>query len=377
MKLLLSYLLFSIYGCAWAADVFDGKNIGAFKRSDVVNGAVTIGRYPIYAGENQWKIETISVSEGSASGNATPITSGTVIFNHFEPNGDWFASMKVTANLNTGGANQYFTGSPCSGNHLFVVNKGRGKNDDCLVADVGSSTQGTKSTTYFDINVYESKSSGRLYVLGIRLSAELLGFRETSVTDWSRLALEDSPYRSAFVTRLQAWAEKLQSSANNALDFTPPVDAFNGLPSWRTLLPVPSDLELGAFSQQFIGAVESTRNKPKSHAIAYSKVSPSRIRWGNAYAKASQELANKEALETCEKNRPASDEPCRLFDLDANVTYSVAKTPADAPSARPAKGPAEGSPIETKLIELKSLLDKGLITNEIFEKKREQLLNSL
>jgi hypothetical protein len=143
------------------------------------------------------------------------------------------------------------------------------------------------------------------------------------------------------------------------------------------LLAVPSDLELGAFSQQFIGAVESTRNKPKSHAIAYSKAGPGRIRWGNSYAKASQELANKEALETCEKNRPTSDEPCRLFDLNANVTYSVAKTPGDTPSAKPVNGPAVSSSIETKLIELKSLLEKGLINNEIFEKKREQLLNAL
>ena len=95
-------------------------------------------------------------------------------------------------------------------------------------------------------------------------------------------------------------------------------------------------MDLGSFSQQFIGAVESTRNKPKSYAIAYSKSGPNRIRWGNSYGKASQELANKEALETCEKNRPASDEPCKLFDLDANVAYSVAKTPGDKPMAKPA-----------------------------------------
>jgi hypothetical protein len=300
---------------------------------------VTVGRYPIYAGENQWKIEAISVAEGSAGGNATPITSGTVLFSHLEPNGDWFASMRVTVNLNTSEPNQYFTGSPCSGNHLFVVNKSRGRDDDCLIADVGSFTQGTKSTTYFDVSIFESKGSGRRYVLGIRLNADLLGFRETSVADWSSLALEDSPYRSQFVPRLRAWAEKLQASTNKALDFTPPLDAFTGLPSWRTLLPVPSDLDLGAFSQQFIGAVESTRNKPKSHAIAYSKVSTSRTRWGNSYTKASQELANKEAFEICEKNRPASDEPCRLYDLDASVTYSVAK---------PANDPTEGSSIEKK-----------------------------
>jgi len=370
-------LLASTSLCAFASDIFNENTVGNYKRGDFVNGMVTAGKHPIYSGENQWKIESMTTSEGGASGSATPITSGTVIFNHFEPNGDWFASMKVNVNLNSGSTNQYFTGNPCSGIHLFVVNKGQGKNDNCLTADVGSFTQGNKSTTYFDVNIFESKSGGRLYVLVIRLNAELLGFRETSVADWSRLPLEDSQYRSKFVARLQVWAEKLQDASNKALDYTPPLDAFNGIESWRSLLPVPTDIELGVYSQQFIGAVESTRNKPKFHSIAYSKVGLGKVRWGNSYTKSSQDLSDKEALETCEKDRPSTAEPCKLYPLDINANYSKAIIPDATLQSKASTITSDSNSIEHRLLELKSLLEKGLISNDAFEKKRNQILNSL
>jgi hypothetical protein len=82
-----------------------------------------------------------------------------------------------------------------------------------------------------------------------------------------------------------------------------------------TLMTVPDDLRGGEFSLGFLGAVEDLKNKSGFKAIAYSKNGPGATRWANAWSQATQDDADKRALDSCERERAPSRPPCRLYTM--------------------------------------------------------------
>lgn len=64
-----------------------------------------------------------------------------------------------------------------------------------------------------------------------------------------------------------------------------------------------------------------------------------------------------------------SDQEARLQELEAQA--QAGPPPAAAPAAPPAAG---GTDIASKLVELKGLLDQGVLTPEEFEAAKRQLL---
>lgn len=302
-----------------AADLFkDGKPAEYVKDSVLIPGS-TVGGYPIFKGDGEWRLRDISSSSITPTGGsiADAVGQGFASFSQNEPDGNWFASMFLSVSTKPSGGNIYSTGSPCGGIHIVAVNKVGGRDDNCLTIDAANFQSGPKFVTYFNVVLTQSRSGGRRYIMALNLNAELLGFRETAPAEWNdAYALKSSPSRTAFILKIKKWAELLQSGTESILDYSNPQNVFDGVPSYRTLLTVPSDLSDGSFPQQFIGAVESTRYKPNFRAIAYTKLSPGRVRWSNEYAKETQEVAEKMALENCEKGRTTSMERCKLYDLD-------------------------------------------------------------
>lgn len=298
-------------------DLFqDREPVNLAKGAAFVNGT-TIGGYPIFTGGEKWRLINAISRDSNTLRDATSVTFGTVVLEQREANGDWFGNLALATDIAGTGGGKFMAGNPCAGNHMVTVNKGKGYEDNCLTIDANYSQAGTRMVTYFETNITQTRIGGRVYAMKLQLSAELLGFRETSVTDWNNLdLLESSPSRKAFIQKFQTWAELLQNATDKAVDYSKPSTAFDNIPSYRTLLPTPNDLADGTFSQKFIGAVESTRFKPTFRAIAYSKTAPGRIRWHNEYGMGSQEVAEKMALENCEKGRASTAPPCRLYDLD-------------------------------------------------------------
>jgi hypothetical protein len=249
---------------------------------------------------------------------------GFVRLDQSEPTGEWFATQFITVSTRPAGGETYANGSPCGGTHIVAINRASGKDDNCLTIDAKNFQSGSRAVTYFDVAVTQTRTGARRYIVKLALNAELLGFRETAPGDWnSAEALQASPSRSAFMDKFKKWAGQLQLATDHILDYSKPQNVLESVPSYRTLVPVPADLADGTYSQNFIGAVVSTRYKPTFRAIAYTKTSPGRIKWNNKYGTENQEIANRIVLENCEKERPANTEPCKLYDLDKEVETVV------------------------------------------------------
>lgn len=363
---------------AAAAELFPDSKPVEFVKDSQLDSVSTVGGYPIYRGDGGWRISGLNVNTPNAFGGATEIPIGMVKLVQLEPNGDWFANQQVAVNLKITGTNQFTTGSPCGGTHLIAINKARGRDDNCITVDASSFQSGNKSTTFFSLLSTQTRSAGRRYIVSLQLNADLLGFRETSPADWTAEIVNNEPSRKIFIERLKKWAEMLQDATARTAEYDAPKDVFASIPSYRTLLPVPADLSDGTYSQQFIGAVESTRNKRDAKAIAFTKVSPIRTKWANQYAMDDQAAADKLALEACERGRPTAAEPCKLYDLGKAVSTVPSTLQSGTQlGAGAVSPPAQSKSVENRLQELKSLMDKGLITQDILNQRRVEILKEL
>lgn len=233
---LIATLIFSV--AAHADDLFrDGRPID-YVKGEALDPTATLGGYPIYKGNgNGWKIYQLTSTQADAHGNADAVNVGSAVFLQPDASGNIVASMAINANLGSASPNQYWGGSPCSGNHLFALNKNRAQDDNCVTIDAASYQSGSSNVTYFAIRSTQTGSNGRLMVIEIKLFADLLGFRNTAPTDWSQDALGRVPERKDFMLRMQQWAGQLQDASHRALDFKKPADAFDSVPSYRDLLP--------------------------------------------------------------------------------------------------------------------------------------------
>ncbi len=376
-----AFALFLFATCSSSADLFNGDKPMEFTKGSLLAPGTTVAGYPVFNANGEWRLQNVTASTASTTGQTTSQGSGLgfISLSQNEANGDWFANLLLLVSTAPSGGNVYATGAPCGGFHMVAVNKGEGKDDNCLTIDAANFQSGSRFITYFNVVVTQTRSGGRRYVMTLQLNAEMLGFRETAPSDWNNAdSLQLSPSRVAFVSNIKKWAELLQNGTENALVYSKPQNIFDGIPSYRTLLPVPSDLADGSFSQSFIGAVESTKYKPTFRAIAYTKLSPGRVKWSNDYGRASQEAAEKVAFENCEKGRASNTEPCKLYNMDKDVAKVSPTISAGSPSLTPSAPPSGGAPsVEQRLAELQKLLDKGLITREIFNQKRDEVLKRL
>jgi hypothetical protein len=227
---------------AHAGEFFPDGKPASLERDAFVDGLSTVGGYPIYAGHGSWQFVSSSVAMSGTFSDAESIKRGTLVVYEVAPINQLSAVMVVTANLSTTGVNQYVTGSPCAGNHLIQRNKSQRQDDNCLTVNATAQQFGKPNATYFSVQIIQTQSAGRLYAISLHLSADVLGFSNTSPAEWNPIAIDRSPARKAFVEKLRVWAEQLQDAANQALDFKKPQDAFVQVPSYRTLRSAANDV---------------------------------------------------------------------------------------------------------------------------------------
>lgn len=223
-----------------ADDLFVDQKPAHFVQYAHLDPSSTIGGYPIYQGDGDWRvIDVVPSQTNTISGDAESIKMGIAGFIQPALQGGNLASMWVRANLTTTGMNQYMTGSPCGGTHLVTVNHISGRDDNCMTIDVGTPSATDLHVSHFWIRITQNRSAGRSYHMDLRLNASALGFANTVPADWSTDALGAVPSRKMFIDNLQQWAGLLQNGAIRALDFSKPADAFSKVPPLRSLLPTP------------------------------------------------------------------------------------------------------------------------------------------
>lgn len=192
----------------------------------------TIAGYPIYLGAGDWRYMHGAVSTSGGSADSIPM--GVLRLSYTDPQG-LVSVQGVAANLrsNNGG---YWTGTPCSANHLVVRSKGKGRTDDCMTIDAIPMTVGFDKVVGLDVRVTESSSSGRYYAMSVSIPVERMGLPGTSLADWTAARIQEDPNKKQLVEKLTTWAEKLQDSAGKLMDYSKPKDAFSQVPNFADLL---------------------------------------------------------------------------------------------------------------------------------------------
>jgi hypothetical protein len=220
-----------------ANDLFqDGKPVELAKGS-LIGADSTLGGYPIFHDPaGQWRLLDIGSTLSGTDGTADAINRGQVVLLQVDPSEKPVGSMAVMVSLSATGQNQYLSGSPCAGEHVLTINKGAGLYDNCLTVDAGSVKAIGQEFGYFEFMVVQSRSAGRSYFLKLRLDNGALGFPGTTPADWAPATMRNTPEKTEFLVRVQAWGEKLLDATSRAVEFSKPADSFAGVPSYKAML---------------------------------------------------------------------------------------------------------------------------------------------
>lgn len=271
----------------------------------------TQGGYGMYPGEGKWEFFA-----GATVGTTGPdnVILGRTTWDQWDGS-TLFASMALTVNLNQGGTTSGWSGSPCSGTHLVTVNKPRGTEDHCMTLDTQILKVGSKDVTFLKIRITHSAGGGRYYQMDFSLNPYLLGHMDTVPVDWTPGQMESRPDRKAFVERMGKWGETLLDASYNAFGYSKPQDAFKGIASYRTLMPVSDALAQKKYPLLLMSAWQDFEYRKGSKAFALSMREDGRNRWGRQWGAETQAEADRKALEFCEKDKADSLPPCTLFSI--------------------------------------------------------------
>lgn len=286
----------------------DGK-LKALKQGDVISAGDTIGGYPIFTGGAKWTFFRGGISTSS---RGTPMANLTLSYSEGStPIALQFIDAAIASN--DGG---FWTGSPCSGEHLVVVNKGRGREDHCLTISPGSFQLASGNLTVLNIRITNTASNSRLYNVTLQFRPDAFGWRGSNTGDWTKEAVAAQPMRAEFVARLTAWAEKLLDANMRAIDFSKPQNVYDNIPSALTLLPTYEKFAHKRYSLGFLSMIEDVRHRTGYKALAFSHYGDYKTRSGSYWGAESQEDANMKAIAKCEDGRPTTAPVCTLFAED-------------------------------------------------------------
>jgi hypothetical protein len=295
--------------CSFAADLFESNgSLRKISINDPINATDTIGNFAIFQGDGGWKFEQGSTL--SSTGGDRTIPMGTVILNQFI-SGEMFMRQFITATLGTAGGRSW-SGDPCSPNHLYSKNKGRGREDHCVTIDPTEVQIGTRHVTFLSIKATNS-SGGRFVAQNLMVNPLFLGSGGTGTGEWSVAGQEASPRKRVLMNKLSVWAESYLDASIKAFDYSQPQDSYSDLPSIRTLLPAVAEFPLDQYSLGFLSAVEDLKHRSGAKALAYFRKSNTVTPYSYFYSLNSQADADKRALDGCKQRRVESDLECQLI----------------------------------------------------------------
>lgn len=294
-----------------AADLFVDKQLRQMPQFAKLSPDDTQGGYGLYPGEGKWIFLT-----GNTSGTSgVEIRLGTTSWLQLDGlRGDIVqaALMSVTTNLGQGGYG-YWGGDPCGAQALVKINKPRGMEDHCVTVHAEHRKVGKVDTTFMVWRITHTAGQGRYYQMVFAANLNLLGHLDTEPGDWLPSLVATHPERKAILERASQWGEALLNASGLAFGYDKPLDAYQSLPSWRALMPIPETLAHKKYSQSFISALVDLEHRGGLKAMAYAKAADGRMRWSRHWGSTSQAEADKKALEGCETNKAADLPACVLY----------------------------------------------------------------
>lgn len=294
---------------ALAADLYADGVLREMVRGHRIEAGETMAGYPIFPGHDGWYFEDAK-SDLAIGPNVVRI--GTVRMTSVA--GDTIVAVhNMSANLSPAFSSTGWTGGPCRSPHNYLKTGRNGTAETCLFIDVVNISLVNRPVLFFMISAYQTGMRGSYLHSVVGLNGEIFGFRDMIPGDWNEATLKAHPRRRAFLDRLTAWALQYEQAVDKAFRKEPSGDAYAGLPSFMTLAPVIEDLRDETHSLSFLGAVADLSNKPDHSAIAYTPTGKGSTRWGNAWAQPTPADAAERALAACERDRPSSAPPCKVY----------------------------------------------------------------
>ena len=307
-------------GGVHGSELFPDGKFGGLVKGANIDASATVGGYSIYQNAVGWKLE-----EGKSDLLIGPSTipMGIVGMNHSESN-FWIANQLVVANLAPRANGGIWRGGACSTNTLYKRTGRNGSAETCVVVNPISVSLGNRNVVAFEVTVSETGVNSAYYKTSLWLNVEAFGFRGTNTGDWTEQALAASPRRKGFFDRLIAWSQTLSEAVEQAFfDKERGAEIFAKVPSYLSLMTVPSDLQDKKLSREFLGAAVDLAERPAYSAIAYSPTGPGITRWTSSWEKITQDDADALALASCERERSPSRPPCVLYKPQENANSAA------------------------------------------------------
>ena len=237
---------------AQATELFNGSTPKPFQMAQPLAKGSTIGGYPIWDGEEKWKIVHASTYNSSGPGNAIKIGKLGLLQTEDKT---FVAYMEVSGNVSAG-SNRDWSNEPCKyENLLFKANLGRAfDNINCVTITHAtgyySNPTGMYSKIYalmkdqgidipptvIKINFTRYAAGGRWMSVSLAINPELLGFARDNETwgrsGWHQSQAFNDPAKKQFLDTLSKWALSFAKQMDVAFDKKP--GAFDTIPSWRS-----------------------------------------------------------------------------------------------------------------------------------------------
>lgn len=255
MRFLLACVLLGFLKLSTAGDVFNRKQPRHFTMAEQLEPHATIGGYPIWPGENKWRIWNITTH--NSSGTADPVTIG--VLSLFQTEGKKFiATMTVSANLDQG-SSVGWSGELCKRiDMLYKINLGRDFwNENCLsinhITNFPGNPGGRAAELYalimesgvevpptiIQVAFSRTGPNLRMYRVVLNINPELAGIARETETQWGRSRWHKSAYfrdadKKQLIDDLVKWATPFANQMEFA--YQKRDDAFVSIPSWRSIL---------------------------------------------------------------------------------------------------------------------------------------------
>lgn len=258
LVLMFALLLCQIVG---AEDLFSNSQPRAFKLADQLEIGATVGGYPIWKGEGKWRIYNVARTD-STGGVQIPF--GNVGL--FQTEGKNIVSI-MTISTNLAGGSTRWLGEPCKRDDmLYKANIGKSVwQDNCVtinhISNYGNDPKGRDGELYalfveqgisppptvLQVTFTRNGTNGNTITTRVMINPEVLGFaRESEVSwgknPWNRVFSFNDPTKKKFIDALSVWALLFAKQMDDALDQKP--QAFDSIPTWRTVLQGPSVSEI-------------------------------------------------------------------------------------------------------------------------------------
>jgi hypothetical protein len=247
----------------FAGDLFEKNQPIPFNLGDPLELNATIGGYPIWQGENKWRL--FEITRKDSIGDAA-IPMGNVRAFQTE-NRKLVATMLVSVNLSESSMNNWVD-DPCKRDDMLFKESIGGKFSDinCItinhIANYLNNPGGQSAKLYalwkeqgidvpptvLQITLTRYASKGRWLAITLNINPELAGFQRSNERAWGRDPWHftqsfNDPTKKKFIDSLGAWAVKFAKQMDIAFGYDKKKDAFMSIPSWRSVIEAQPKIE--------------------------------------------------------------------------------------------------------------------------------------